>query len=147
MPLIHGMFDSGALPVAERLVHFTSQRHTVLADNIANLSTPYFKPRDLNPESFQAALREAVERRRHTVSPTRRPLPLRDTHQLTFRPNGITGRPDPTNDNILFHDENNRNVDRIMQQLAENTMAHRLGTELVRNQLDMLRLAIRERFA
>ena len=145
MALIAGMFDSGALPVAERLVAFTGRRHQVLTDNIANLSTPYFKPRDVDPKSFQAALSEAVDRRRGTISPTRGPLQLEDTQQLKFTRNGVELRSEAANDNILFHDQNNRDLERTMQNLAENTMANQLGVELVRNQFDMIRLAIRER--
>ena len=146
MPLIAGMFDSGALPAAERLVSFAGQRHQVLTHNIANLSTPYFKPRDLDTKSFQEALGDAIDRRRQSVSPMRGPLAIEDTHELQFTADGIRVRPEPTHDNILYHDQNNRDLERTMQRLAENTMAHRLGVEIVRNQFDMLGLAIRERF-
>lgn len=145
MGLINGMFDSGALPAAERLVSFAAQRQKLLADNVANLSTPYFKPRDLDPQSFQGTLARAIDRRRGTVSPTRGPLEIEDTRQLRFKRNRIEVRPEATHDNVLFHDQNNRNLERIMQHTAENIMAHRLGIELIRNQFDMLRLAIRER--
>jgi len=141
----HGMFDTGALPAAERLVQFTSRRHQVLANNIANLSTPYFKPRDLDPQSFQAALGEAIDRRRATVSPIRGRLPLEDTRELAFTDDGIHARPRPSHENLVFHDRNDRDLERSMQRLVENTMAHRLGIELLRNQFDVMRLAIRER--
>lgn len=143
--MIYGMFDSGALPSAMRLVQFTSRRHGVLSDNIANLSTPYFKPHDLDSDGFQNVLAEAIDRRRSTVNPTRGPLPVRDSRQLEFAPDGINVRAEETHRNILFHDENNRDLERLMQDLAENTMAHQLGIEVTRNQFDMLNLAIRER--
>ena len=143
--MIRNLFNSGPLPVLERLVQFAGHRHALLADNIANLSTPYFKPRDVDPKSFQAALSEAVDRRRGTISPTRGPLQLEDTQQLKFTRNGVELRSEAANDNILFHDQNNRDLERTMQNLAENTMANQLGVELVRNQFDMIRLAIRER--
>ena len=60
--MITRLTDSGAMPTLERLLQFTSARHQVLADNIANLSTPYYKPRDLSVESFQAALRQVFHR-------------------------------------------------------------------------------------
>lgn len=145
MALIAGMFDSGALPVAERLVAFTGRRHQVLTHNIANLSTPFFKPQDVDSKSFQAALSDAVDRRRATSSPIRGALQLENSRQLRFTRDGVELRPHPTNENILFHDQNNRDLERTMQNLAENTMANQLGIELVRNQFDMLRLAIRER--
>ena len=142
MPLIHGMFDSGALPVAERLVQFTDRRQKVLADNVAGLSTPFFKPRDLDPRSFQAALRDAIDQRRASVSSTSGPLDIDNTGQLQFHEDGIRARPQPIHENILFHDQNNRDLERLMQRVAENTMAHRLGIELVRNELGIIRTAI-----
>lgn len=145
MSLIAGMFDKGALQTLERSVQFSAARHRVLTDNIANLSTPYFKPRDLDPTSFQRTLTDAIDRRRRLPNPVSGELKVRDTRELRFDEHGLRGTPGRSNDNILFHDQNNRDLDRMMQRLAENTMAHNAGVELVRNQFDMLRLAIRER--
>ncbi|MAE66729.1 MAG: hypothetical protein CMJ18_20875 [Phycisphaeraceae bacterium] len=139
------MFDSGALPAAERLVQFTARRHRVLADGIANLSTPFYKPRDLDPKAFQSALADAIDRRRKTVSPIRGPLEMQNTRQLRFEPDRIDVRPDPVHRNILFHDQNNRDLERLMQHLAENTVSHQVGIELVKNQFDMIGRAIEER--
>ena len=84
--MISGLFDHGAMPVLERVVQFTQERHRVLTDNIANLSTPYFKPRDLDPGSFQGALREAIDQRRQSTTPMSGFLDLSDTDQVGFRP-------------------------------------------------------------
>ena len=143
--MIAGLFEKGAMPALERLVQFTSRRQAVLADDIANLSTPYFKPRDLAPKAFQATLRAAIDRRRGGAAPTSGPLRPADTDELKFTPDRIEIRPQATNDNILFHDQNNRDLERIMQSLAENTLAHNAGVQLLTNQFDMLKLAIRER--
>ena len=143
--MINGLFDGGGLPVLERLVQFTEARHSVLADNIANLSTPYYKPRDLDPRAFQANLRQALDRRRSSVRPMNGPLHLNDTRQLRFQHDGIRATPAELGDNVLFHDENNRDVERLMQRLAENTMAHNMAIEMMRNQLNLLGIAIRER--
>ncbi len=51
----------------------------------------------------------------------------------------------PANENIMFHDRNNRDLERTMQDLAENTLTHNAGIELLRNQFEMLKTAIRER--
>ena len=142
--MIKGMLDYGALPSLERLVQFTSARHKVLADNIANISTPYFKPRDLDPGSFHASLRRAIDDRRgRGINPVAGELELDNTRQIRFEPGRIDARPQQTNDGILFHDQNNRNVERLMQDLAENTIAHGAGIDLLRNELGLLRVAIR----
>ena len=66
--MIKGIFQSGSMPVTEKLVQFTGARHQVLTNNIANLSTPNFRPRDLDPQAFQAQLGKAVEERRTRAS-------------------------------------------------------------------------------
>ena len=143
--MIAGLFDNGALPSLERVVQFTSQRQKLLAANAANLSTPYYKPVDLDPKSFQQALGQAIDDRRRRTNPTAGPLEMRDTDQLRFNPGGIDPRPIETNDNILFHDQNNRDLERLMQRIAENTLAHNAAVDMIRNQFDTLEIAIRER--
>ena len=143
--MIKGLLDSGAMPALERLVQFTGARHKLLVDDVANLSTPFFKPRDLDPASFQASLRGAIDDRRRQPNPTRGGLNLRDTREISFKTGRVEVKGRPMNDNILFHDRNNRDLERIMQHLAENTMAHNAGVDLLRNQFDLLKTAIRGR--
>ncbi len=143
--MIPGLFDQGALPTLERLVQFTSARHTVLTDNIANLSTVGYRPRDLDPASFQRSLRRAIDERRARRNPVAGPLQPRDTRQVRFEKNGIVPQPGELNQNILFHDDNNRDLERTMQALAENTLAHNAALQMISNQFDVMRVAIRER--
>jgi len=143
--MIKGLFDSGALPTLERLVQFTAARHRALSDNIANLSTPHFKPHDLDTGSFQVSLQRAIDDRRGRPNPVAGPLSLRNTRQLRFHADGIEARPHRANLGVLFHDRNNRDLERTMQHLAENTGVHNAGLQLVRNQFQMLETAIRER--
>lgn len=143
--MIHGLFDDGAMPTLERVVQFTHQRHRVLSDNVANLSTPYFKPRDLSPRSFQAAMRDAIDRRRSSTNPLSGPLRLDDTDELRFDADGLKTRPRPSHQGILFHDQNNRDLERTMQSLAENTLAHNTAVEVLRNEYSIMLTAIRER--
>ena len=143
--MIHGLFDRGAMPTLERVVQFAQARHRVLSDNIANLSTPYFKPRDLDPRSFQVALGDAIDRRRQRPNPTAGPLELQDTKELRFGPDAISANPQPSHRGILFHDQNNRDLERTMQSLAENTLTHTSAVEVLRNEYSIMLTAIRER--
>jgi len=143
--MIKGLLDKGAIPVLERMIQFAAERHRVLAHNIANISTPYFKPKDINTDSFQESLREAVSRRRTHKNPLAGPLQVPGTREVQFKDGLIQVRPSFINENIMFHDRNNRALERIMQDLAENTLAHKSGIEMLRNEFDMLRTAIRER--
>jgi flagellar basal-body rod protein FlgB len=143
--MIQGLFETGGMPALERLVQFTEARHQLLTHNIANLSTPYFKPTDVDPRSFQQTLGEALDRRRAGARPFGGPLELNDTRDMSFRPGRIDFRAEPSRDNILFHDQNDRDVERLMQRLAENTMAHNAAVEMMRNHFALLEIAIRER--
>ncbi len=140
--MIKGMFDKGALPTLERVVQFTEQRHRVLADNVANLSNPYYKARDLDPASFQDTLRDAIDERRSSATPSSGSLRLSDTDQVRFEQQGMETKPVELHESILFHDHSNVDLERTMQRLAENTLAHNLSIELVRNQFQMIELAI-----
>ena len=141
--MIPELFQSGSMPVLERMVQFTGARHGVIANNIANLSTPYFRPKDLSVEKFQKTLRDAVDRRRSTATPTEGPLEISDSRQLRFHEDGVDATPETLDENILFHDRNNRDLERIMQDLAENTLAHNTGIELLKSEFRLLEMAIR----
>jgi flagellar basal-body rod protein FlgB len=133
------------MPTLERMIQFTSLRHELITHNIANLDTPYFRPRDLEPERFQAQLRDAVERRRRRADPLGGPLELRDNRELRVHEDGLELNPATLDENILFHDRNNRDLERIMQDLAENTLMHNAAIEFLKGEFDLLRTAIRER--
>lgn len=143
--MIQGLFDNGAMPALERMVQFTESRHRVLTNNIANLSNPYYKSQDLDPKSFQATLAQAIDERRRTITPTAGPLNVRDTAELRFQPGSLHGQPGEVTDTVLKHDESNVDLERTMQRLAENHLAHNTAIELIRNQFALLESAIRER--
>lgn len=142
--MINDLFNHGSMPVLQRLVQFTGARHAVIADNIANLSTPYYRPKDLSVEKFQRHLRKAVDDRRSSATPGSGELELDDTREFRFHADRLETLAEPLDENILFHDRNNRDLERIMQDLAENTLAHNAGLEMLKNQFDLLRMAIRE---
>ena len=49
---------SGLMGLIQQRLSYLSQRQTVLAQNVANANTPGYKPKDLEPFSFEQALRE-----------------------------------------------------------------------------------------
>ncbi len=142
--MIQGLFDGGATPVLERMVQFTSARHRLIAHNIANLSTPRFRPRDISVEGFQAQLGEAIDRRRATRGVFNGPLKIKDSRSVRMGRDRVELTAEQTGDNVLFHDQNDRSMEHQMKALAENAMAHNTAIELLKNQFDLLRSAIRE---
>lgn len=143
--MITGLFDNGSMPVLERLVQFTSARHQQLVHNIANVSTPNFQQYDLSVDSFRGALSKAIDERQNRTGGPSGPLTMRDTRDLRFGPRSLDARPQPTAPNVMFHDRNNRSLEHMMQSLAENTMTNRIAIDLLRSEMDLLNVAIRER--
>jgi flagellar basal-body rod protein FlgB len=142
--VIDGVFNSDALPVLERLAQFAGGRHRLIVNNIANLDTPGYRPVDVSVSDFQNQMAEAVDQRRSGKTPGGTFTPA-DSTQIEFRSGSLELHPEPKGDNILFHDGNDRDLERTMQDLVENFLAFRTATELMRSRLDLINTAITER--
>ena len=142
---LEGLLNRGSMPVLQQVMSFTQERQEVLANNISNFDTVGYKMQDLPVEEFMAALDEAIaDRDRGGVS---RPLRMRSTGNLHWDQVGrLHAQPvEIENNNILFHDNNNRFVEKQMSAMAKNALLHNVSAELLRGQYEMLRTALRER--
>jgi len=143
--MISGMFDNSAIPVLERVVQYSAERHKHIVNNIANISTPNYRPTDLPGEEFSDALSRAIDARRTEHGGPSGELEMDDTRHIRFEEGGIEARHTFADDNILFHDRNNRSLEHLMQDLAENAMKHNGAINFLRNEFDLMETAIRER--
>ncbi len=127
----------------EQVVNFRSSRQEVLADNISNFDTVGYKMKDLDTETFFANLDKAVEKRSHRGVGA--PLDMRSSRNLSWDRQGrMEARKIPLRDNnILFHDRNNRSVEKQMSQMAKNFMQFNIARELLTQQYGQLKMAIR----
>lgn len=134
--------DSGAAPGLVKTIAFTEARLKVIAENVANSETPGYRAKQLDPEAFRAALRDALETRRHQP----RSLFRVDVDgQVTTTEDGflqVTPTEAPA-DNVLFHDGTNMSIEREMVDLAETSMVHEFATTLLSGYFDAYRKAIR----
>ena len=124
---------------------FAGHRHRLIVNNIANFSTPGYRAMDVSVDAFQAQLGEAVDARRKDHGASGGELELRDSRMIKYDSVGITLHPEPIGQNILFHDRNDRDLERTMQDLAENFMTFRVAADLLRSRMALLNTAIRER--
>lgn len=141
--MIEGITNSGDLPVLERVMQFAARRQSLIASNIANVSTPGYRPVDVSVEGFQKQLGAAIDARRGQGGDG--PLVVGDSRTVELTARGMTLHPEPTGDHLLFQDGNDRDLERIMQDLVGNFLTYRTASELIRNRFDMLETAIRER--
>ena len=142
--MIEGLTNSTELPVLERMLQFTARRHELITDNIANLSTPGYRAKDVSVEGFQTSLGEAIDARRGDA--TRSGLDDSTLQEVQIDDRGAMSlAPSAAGDNLLFHDRNDRSVESIMSDLVSNFMTFRTTAELIRNRFDLINAAIAER--
>lgn len=144
--LIEGLFNRGSMPVLQQVMSFTEARQEVLANNISNFDTVGYKVQDLPVREFFSTLREAVEKRNRRGAEA--PLQFHSTGNLRWDQQGrLEAKPvEIPENNILFHDQNNRFVEKQMSDMAQNALLHNVTAELLRQQYSLLETAIRGRF-
>ena len=128
----------------ELMWSFTHQRHTMIAENVANWGVPGYKTKRVDAGAFQQELGRALKERSKEPG---RPLRVRDGDQFHTDSKGqlkLTPTVRPA-DSILFHDGTNLSIDRQMSDLAENAMVHETVTTLLRGRYEGVRKAIRGR--
>lgn len=146
--LITDLANSGAAPALEQMMRFAAQRQRLLSHNIANIDTPNFQTTDVSPSAFQSQLKAAIDRRRDTTGGEHGSLQLGSSEQVATDAAGnlvLTPSSTAGSGNILYHDRNDRDLERMMQGLAENTMSFRVASDLYRRHQDILRAAIAQR--
>lgn len=142
---IDQLTNADSMPVLRAVAQFAGRRQQVLLANIANISTPGYQMKDVSVSGFQGALAEAIAARREKNGGSRGDLEIKSTSQLEFTRDGLRVVPGIGGDNVMFHDRNNRDLERAMQDLSENVAMFRLATDLLRSKASLLEAAIRER--
>lgn len=143
--LISDITSSGAIPTLEASLRFAAERQRLIAGNIANISTPDYRQKDVSIAGFQEALGHAIDARRASTGGERGDLPLRSTQELRVDGAGSADfhlAPKSPSGNILFHDRNNRDLEHLMRDNVETTQEFRFASELLRNRFELLKSAI-----
>jgi flagellar basal-body rod protein FlgB len=145
--LIRDIGNFGARPALISALEFAGERHRLLVHNIANIDTPNFQPANLSVRGFRSALKKAVEERRQRASGSDvGPWSPPETEEMRRRADGSLDIDARTpSENVLYHDRNNRDLERMMQDLAENGLQYRFALDVLRQQGDLLRAAISQR--
>ncbi|MBI3864710.1 MAG: flagellar basal body rod protein FlgB [Planctomycetia bacterium] len=147
--MIDRLFDSSTIPLLARMAAFAERRHEVLAGNIANVSTPDYRTRDLPVADFKAALAEAVAGHRQEGGPGKaawsftaaRGKPGADKlfPRELFR--AVEGAPR----SLTFQDGNNRSIEQEVMEITKNSLMQSMAIELMNVQMNRLQSVISER--
>jgi flagellar basal-body rod protein FlgB len=131
---IEKLLNQGNAPLLEQVVKFSSLRHRLIAENIANVDTPGYRQKDLSVRRFHRLLSDRVEQRGGAPVGAVRFGDI--AHEVQNPQAGI-----------LFHDGNNRSMEELATDLAKNAMMHNLAVELLRRQYQSMENALKERVA
>lgn len=144
--MLQQTIQAGSLPALEAMMRFTGQRQRLLAHNVANLTTPDFQAADVSPQGFQGMLAEAVNKRRQATGGVGGGLQMRSTREVRVRADGgLSLMPSGNHGGVMLHDRNNRDVERLMQDMTENYGMYRVANDLMRARVGVLRTAISQR--
>lgn len=146
--MINDLGNAGAMPAAEMLLKFAGQRQRVIAHNIANIDTPNFQMKDVDPKAFQKMLGDAIDKRRKANGGAFGALQWDESRDIKRTGPGNNFRLVPTTGHgggILHHDRNDRDLERMMQDMVENATAYRVAADLLRSQRNQLQNAIAQR--
>lgn len=143
MSFLSDITGGGAIPMLEKTLAFTEARNRMLSENIANVTTPGYRTKQLSVESFQAALKEASERRTSEDKAFR----LASTDEFGVDDMGLlqTRPSEEPAENLLFQDGTNARIERQMAMLAENAMMNQVTTEILKGYYGGISKAIRGR--
>ncbi|HRX85723.1 MAG TPA: flagellar basal body rod protein FlgB [Phycisphaerae bacterium] len=139
--MFENLLNRGATPALTAAWSFTQARHKVIAENVANMSTPGYKAKRLDLGEFQSTLAAALERRGNDPNA---PFVLAGSKQVATDEAGrvvVTPQTKPGAQPV-FHDGTNMSIEREMSQLAQNGMLHEMTTTLLRGRYDGLHKAI-----
>jgi|SRR5579871_248862 len=146
--MVEALYPFRTLPLLEKMAAFTERRHDVLAGNIANISTPGYKTRDLPVKDFQEALKRSIANQQ-TTSPTlfetfrNGSSPPVDS-QAEFPQELFQAVERPPKD-LVFQDGSNRNIEREVMEMTKNSMIQNFTVELMAAQLNLMGAVISER--
>lgn len=114
---------------------YLSERQDVLAENIANVDTPGYKPKDLEKLDFdQMAMNEAHKLKLRATSPTH----IQPVNQIAQ--NFRSEKMDHTYD--MTPTKNEVSVEEQMMKVAETNLAYQTTTNMYKKMSEMFKMAI-----
>src|SRR5208282_437482 len=95
------LMNQGSAPLLEQWLQFTEARERLLADDVANVSTPHYVEKDLSLPKFQSLLRDRLN--------------LRDSSPPgSVRFEDISMDVQQPRNGMLFHDGSLRSMEQLM---------------------------------
>jgi len=128
------VFDKCGVPTMAKLLDMASLRHKLVSGNLANISTPDYKSKDID---FQGELKKAVGENRHIAGMTT------DPKHIPLGQNRDRGPEIIENKSAADNGINNVDADVEVANMAENQIYFSIGATLLQKKFEGLRTAIK----
>ena len=139
--MIESLISNPTTRMLEQTLDFTEQRHNLLLEDIANVSTPGFVEKDVSVDAFQKSLQDAVAKKWASNNNSYEP---ESNHDVTFSPmsSQVQVQPMEVKSSVAFHDKGVRSMEDLMGKMADNAMAHNAVAQMLKNRYDLINKAI-----
>ncbi len=121
----------GFFRLMAKKMDWLSQRQTVLAQNVANVDTPKFKPEDVTPFTFRTALQEGHHLEPAMTNPAHQHLAHAAEGPGTVRKDRKTYETKP--------DGNAVDIEEQMMKLSQTSQDYNMVTSLYRKNVGLLK--------
>lgn len=134
------LFDA-TLGTLDHALDVRTAKQTRLANNLANIDTPNFKPDDVDFDASMEAFEQQRAEQRADASPTQLRTTIAGHLDVTGKAASTTVGPVVAEDlqDSATLDDNTVDLDHTMAELAENATQYSAVTRVVRKKLAMLR--------
>ncbi len=126
------VFDKVGIPTYRKFLDLTAFRHKLISGNMANISTPGYKARDID---FKAEFEKMTDQSNHLQGKTTNTGHI----QLGARK---TGSSKVHEQRVPRGDMNSVDIDREVSNMAQNELLYTIGARLLQKKFDALRKAI-----
>lgn len=126
------LFAKTQVPKLEKYLDLSAKRHKLVSSNIANVSTPGYKSRDID---FQEEFNKATQNTSRLAGET--------THRNHIPTGQHRNRPPEVNEAKVENGEiNSVDIDKEVSNMAQNELLFAVGTRLLQKNFEGLRKAI-----
>ena len=132
---------SKSFSILEKSLHYRKIRQDMIASNIANADTPYYRPKDIR---FEEALEEEVNKKFNISNPLK--LELARTNSGHMR--GFDNKEEAKaiifyrDGHLARNDANSVDIDVETTQMAKNNIAYNAAIQALRKDIDIFKAVI-----
>lgn len=128
-----GSKSSGLMALLTSKIAYLNQRQGVLAENVANADTPGFKARDLEPFTFDSALKQASF---EMVTDDPR-------HIIPASMSGVNAKSTKIKTNETLPSGNSVDLEQEMMKVSQNSVDYQTATSIYKSVTEWFNIALK----